>query len=164
MAKPGPAPKPAELRVLGGEKRPSQINYDAPEFDSNDIAPSQPLETEVYECDFTGLKVESEMTHWKDALRRLSPGRILTNNDVALLTRCVQMEREYQVALVKYKAAGPIAHGAAGQPVVSPAFRILMDIEKASRALWIEFGASPSARTRVKSLKKSEQKRGFKID
>ena len=146
---PGPKPEPKNLKLLKGEKRPSRVNYDEPEFESNEIAPTQELSEEELQC-------------WHHALKVLSPGRILTNADCNMLTHLVQAEAQYQEHLAFCKEYGNYASGAAGQKVLSPAFKAMMEWEKRAADLWKEFGATPSSRTRVKSLQKSEQKRGFK--
>ena len=165
MAKPGPKPAPREEQELKGETRPSRVNYEAPEFLTDDIAPSRELSREGYKCPTCEETLPSEFDEWCAALKRLAPGRILTNADVVLLTHCAQIETAYQEIYHRYKESGPLARGSQGQMVTSPLFSQLTNLQKQSKDLWVEFGASPSARTRVRALKQPEKdKRGFKID
>lgn len=149
----GPKPQPKHLKLLKGERRPSRVNYDEPEFNDDDIRPS---------CELT----DAEMVVWKQLVPELSRTRVITNADISALTHLAQIETMAREAHDNYKKTGMFGKGSKGQLIISPTLKVSMELRREAVRLLSEFGMTPSARQRVKSgaAPPSQERRGFDLD
>jgi P27 family predicted phage terminase small subunit len=150
--KPGRKPKPTQLKLLKGEKRPSRVNYDEPDFDEDQIAPLVKL-------------TEEALLVWNQLVPELARARVLKNSDCAALTHLVQTEAAYRAAHTEYLDDGAMGIGSKGQEIISPRFTTMMHLQKESMRLLTEFGMTPSSRQNVHVTPVGGGKqKGFNID
>jgi len=97
----GRKPKPKHLKLLGGETRPSRVNYNEPEGDCDHIQPTQVLD-------------EDQLLVWHTLIPDLVRSRILQNTDCAALTRLYIVQSDFQQVQADYERAGPIGKGSQG--------------------------------------------------
>lgn len=148
MAGKGRPRKPTSLKVLGGEKRPSRLNKDEPVFETDEIAPTQALSSE-------------ELAVWNALLPDLVRAGVMTNADCHALTTLCQWEAQRRRALQIVTDEGITTVGAAGQLAKHPAFQAYNDAQGHVTKLLVEFGMTPSSRTRIKVSEKPKAKSGF---
>ena len=144
--KSGRKTKPKVLKELAGTFRADQHNENEPIMPALDIAPRCPAH----------LKGEVRKT-WQRVGRLLAKTGVLTQADLhALEAYCVVFAR-WQDAETNLTTYG-VMLTRDGQLFASPFLRIAEDSLKQMRAWMVEFGLTPSSRSRVKVEKKEPPK------
>jgi len=130
---PGPRPKPTALKVIEGNPGQRKLNKDEPHAGPIGEAPG----------DLDGIA----FAKWQEMTRlwRL----VLTAADRDQLAEYCRLEAERVVAMEKLAEQGPVALTAGGAPVQSAWKIILNKCREDMRKIAIEFGGTPSSRSRV---------------
>lgn len=139
MGKRGPAKTPTRLRVLRGEKRPSQINYLEPQVP----APSSFVAPDTLD--------EAGKAIWDTTVAALAPSKVLGETDLVALAHYCEAEARYQEAVNMLRRSGPMIRGRNGEFVANPLHRIVRDNDAAVRAYARELGLTPAARAGLRS-------------
>ena len=158
MARP---PKPTQLKIVSGTDQPCRVRDDEPKPAS------------------LGLNRPPNLTkraryYWRIYKKLLLDCKVLTNLDgYALGQLCEQMAElddlrlkltgrparpatKTRPAVEAVPANGPIIKGRNGYPVVSPLFRAIHQKTEQVRRMMVEFGMTPSSRTRVGTVGQAE--------
>ena len=133
--KSGPKPKPDAVKALAGTLRADRVN---------DAQPVIAAFTEVPECPYH-LKGVAKRA-WGHTASVLVGMGVLTQADLHGL-------EAYCSVYARWRAAN-VQLGKSGMPVPSPHQRVVEDCLKQMRAWMVEFGLTPSSRSRVKVEKK----------
>jgi P27 family predicted phage terminase small subunit len=124
------------LKIIAGTDQPCRINKDEPQPKSDNIRPPR------------GLNRRTK-TVFNHLLEQLLECRVATEIDAIALgmlaTAIVEMN-DIQASLEK---TGVMVRGRHGYPVISPLFRAARQKQADVRSMLIEFGMTPSSRTRV---------------
>jgi P27 family predicted phage terminase small subunit len=135
MGKRGPAPKPTQLKVLHGEKRPSRIR---PQPQPREALPEAPEMT----------KTAREV--WDYTIRELGPMKIATSADrdaLAAYCEAVAIHRRATRLLAQEEL---LIEGQRGNLVRNPAVQMQRDAAQTMKAFAAEFGLTPRARAEFK--------------
>jgi len=133
----GRKPVPSALQLLRGlpGKRPLSTDEPAP-LPLSTIAPPEWLATEA----------QAEWTRLAPMLERLG---VLTETDTDALSAYCEAWATWKEATKKIRQFGMVLKGEGAVPVVSPYVKIAHNALVQMRALLVEFGMTPSSRTRV---------------
>lgn len=135
MAKRGPKPKPTSLKLLSGT-RPDRINQNEPEAPEGIPGPPEHLK---------GMALDQ----WHRIAPMLGRMRVLTPADAeALALYCTHFER-WQEAEAAIRDIGLLVETPAGGAKISPYYSIASQAMRECSKLLVEFGCTPSARSRV---------------
>lgn len=148
MARPGPPPKPRELKLVQGTLRKDRDTPDRPEPDVQ--VPSCPA--------WLGREAKREWKRIAPELERL--GLIALVDRAALAGYCQAYQRWYDAEkiLADEGLTFVTEKGYVGQ---RPEVAIANTAMKEMRAFLQEFGMTPAARTRVRSAKGARKKNPF---
>jgi P27 family predicted phage terminase small subunit len=132
----GRRPKPTRLKLITGNpgKRPLNRNEPNPKR----IIPACP--------DF--LQGEARKTWHKVSKKLFRIGLLTEIDDMALAILC-ESWAEYLDASAKLRETGLLVKSPNGQPMMNPYLAIANQAIKKVRALLVEFGMSPSSRSRI---------------
>ncbi|MFN8493829.1 MAG: phage terminase small subunit P27 family [Caldilineaceae bacterium] len=133
----GPAPKPTRLRELGGNAGKRALNSDEP----------QP-ESQIPAC--PGHLVGEARKEWVRMAQQLFDLDLLTDVDRAALAAYCQCWARWVEAEKKIRKEGMVTYTESGYPILSPWWTVSQASLKQMRAFLVEFGMSPSSRSRVK--------------
>ena len=129
----GPKKQPSQLRLLRGETRPSQINYNQP------VPPTdEPQRPDWFD--------ERHNAVWDQTCYQLRGMHLLHAADQQMLIAYVRASCRQEDAARLVMQAGIVVRGKDGQVVANPACRIEAASWTAVNRLGREFGLSPSAR------------------
>lgn len=143
MGKRGPKPKPAELKILAGE-REDRVNRSAPK-----PARSRP----VFPAHLDAYGREA----WEDLIPQLEQLGILTEADGhALALYCATYSR-WRTARDEIAATGVTAYTGQGSIKGNPACTVAAQAERMLVQLLAEFGLTPSSRGRLSSAQGQSQ-------
>ena len=138
---PGTKPKPKALRLLQGEKKKSRINQNEP----------QP-ELGVPVC--PAFLSETAKAEWDRISKELDKLGLLTEMDMAALAGYCDAYGRWADASVILKKEGLIIRTETDRIVQNPALAIIAQALKEMKGFLVEFGMTPSSRTRVSAPKK----------
>ena len=138
---PGTKPKPKALRLLQGEKKKSRINQNEPEPEIK--TPTCP--------EWIGGTARKE---WDRIINELEPLGYLTEMDRAALTAYCDSYGRWADASVILRKEGLIIRTETERIVQNPALAIIAQALKEMKGFLVEFGMTPSSRTRIVSPKK----------
>ena len=128
--------KPTALKVIAGTDQPCRVRNDEPMPDSDNI--EMPL----------GMS-EKATEYWDDLKKKLLDCKVLTNIDnVALAMLATSIAEMFEIQQ-KLDQSGVVVKGRHGYPVISPYFRAYNQKQEQVRRMLIEFGMTPSSRSRV---------------
>ncbi len=143
MAQPGPKPKPTKIKELQGgsstSHRPMPENEPQPEVPM--LTPNPP----------ENLKKVGR-AEWIRTSEELHKVGLLTNLDLAALTAYCFCFETFIDATEKVKEHGVIIKAQSGFPMQSPYLTIANKAMSEMRRWLVEFGMTPSSRTRVKGI------------
>lgn len=147
MAKTGPKPQPTELKRLRGNpgRRPLPKNEPKPRVSSG--LPRAPT--------YLDKKAQNE---WRRMVKELHPIGLLTNIDLTALSAYCSSYSIWVDAITKIQKHGPLIKAQSGFPMQSPYLQIANKAQGEMRKWLIEFGMTPSSRTRVKPEKSGDKK------
>lgn len=133
MGERGPKKTPSQLRLLRGETRPSQINYDQP------VPPLvEPAMPDWFD--------DRHAAVWERECEQLRAMHMLHAADQDTLVVYVRAVLRHEDAARLVMSAGVVVRGADGQPVRNPAVMVEAQSGEAVRRLAREFGLTPSSR------------------
>jgi P27 family predicted phage terminase small subunit len=135
MGKSGPPKMPTALRVLHGERRPSEINRREPQAIGR---PRMPMD----------MSDEAKRV-WRRVWRGLGPTGVLRGVDEYGLRLFAEAWERYRESAALLRASGPLVvdrhHG--GQAVKNPLHQIVRENAELVRQMARELGLTPAART-----------------
>ena len=139
MATRGPKPTPRNLRLVKGTDRPSRMNDDEPILPVTIPDPPEHLG-------------DRETDKFREMAAKLARMRVMSDADIdALAMYCVSwirmIEADRRVAEMGEIVAAPKTR----VPMQNPWLAISNKARAECRAILVEFGMTPSSRTRVKS-------------
>jgi P27 family predicted phage terminase small subunit len=135
----GRKPTPSALRVLRGNPGRRPLPKDepiAPKADPNSPPPR-----------LKGIALEQ----WQQVAPMLHTAGLLTTLDPTALQLYCEAYAEWDDAKTQIEKFGTVIKGPRGFPVVSPYVSLAAKAWERMRKMLIEFGMTPSARTRVKT-------------
>jgi P27 family predicted phage terminase small subunit len=132
----GRKPKPTALKLIQGTYRPDRANANEPK-----PKPGIPLCPKF-------LQGEARETYRKVA-KKLARIGLLTEIDEMALAMLCQSWAEYLEASEKLRETGMLVKSPNGFPMMNPYLVIANAAVKKVRALLVEFGMSPSSRSRI---------------
>jgi P27 family predicted phage terminase small subunit len=134
----GPKPTPTALRILCGNPGRRPLNAREPKAAPATLTPPAWLK---------GVAV----AEWQRIAPILHHLGILTEvDDIALAAYC-QTYARWRDSDAKIDEFGPVIKGKGGFPMISPFFTVSLRSLAQMRAFLIEFGMTPSARSRVRT-------------
>ena len=129
-------PLPTNLKVLRGTAQPCRLNDKEPKPPPADI--SMP----------DGLS-QKEQQHWQQVAGYLQEAGVLTVMDVQALKLYCRIYVKWQESIYKLDEYGPVIKTKAGNPSLSPYFKISQKYLDQLLAILREFGMTPSSRTKI---------------
>ena len=137
MPKPGPRPKPTKLKIVGGNpgKRPLNENEPKPPAAESIKAPKR----------FVGY----ERQEWNHIAPLLKEAGLLAKIDRPMLIMYCESYAIYRKALTKLKRQGDTVKTSNGNLIQSPHLTTVNKQREAMHKMLVEFGMSPSSRSRV---------------
>ncbi len=132
----GRSPKPTVLKILKGTDQACRVRDDEPQPDSDNIQKPPNLSERAHK-------------YWDQLIGLLTDARMLTNVDAYAFAALCEEAGIYFEASEQVQKTGLIVKGKNGYPVQSPYLRIMNQSQGHMRKWFIEFGMTPSARTRV---------------
>ncbi len=149
MGRRGPPPKPTALKLLAGNPGHRPINGREPQPEI--CVPPCPRQ----------LSPEAKK-EWRRISKELMQLGLLTNIDRAALAGYCQTWGRWIEAEDRLREHGVIVKAPNGYPVQSPYLKVAESALKQMTRLLVEFGMSPSARSRITVTKpKDPTKKGF---
>jgi P27 family predicted phage terminase small subunit len=136
----GRKPVPTSLKILRGNPGKRAFNQEEATAEAASLEPP---------ADLVGVA----LTEWKRLAPMLSTAGLLTVLDRDKLKQlCIAYER-LATADDKVRTLGLIVAGAGGVPIQNPYWRAAKDLNRQISAALIEFGMTPSSRSRVAAVK-----------
>ena len=148
MATRGRKPVPSHLKMVKGTAQKCRTNAAEPKPPIDKIRPPAFLSAEARK-------------HWKNVSKQLQESGVLTNMDVDALTLYCESFSRWREAMDEIQKSGAIAHTPQGYPVQSPWLQIANKAFEQMTKLLVEFGMTPSSRSRVVSTKKPDSGDGW---
>ena len=139
MAKPGRKPVPTRLKIIKGTDQPCRMRKDEPKPESDRI-----------EKPFKLSAVANKQ--WDDLVVELKAAKLLSNIDTHALAMYCEAYATWMDANKKIRAHGVVVKSKNGFPVQSPFFHVANKAFDQMKGLLIEFGMTPSSRTRVSAI------------
>lgn len=149
----GRLPKPTQLKIVQGTARPDRMNEDEPVPPAGDIVPPAWLKKRARRL-------------WAEMSPILMQMGVLTTADVQAFAVLCETQAEFIEARADVAKRGTeierTRYGKDGMPFVetrdNPSVRIASDAGKRVKAMMVEFGMSPSSRSRVKATPAPKEK------
>lgn len=141
----GRKPKPTNIRVLQGNPGRRPLPENEPQPPEGEIVPPSTLSPAALE-------------YWKQHEPILLAMGVLTTADVAALAEMCEVEAEFWAARAVVHAEGMFMTFEGGRLIEHPAVKVASDAQKRLMRLQVEFGLTPSSRTRVKAQPKEAKK------
>ena len=151
MAKPGRRPIPTQLKIIKGTDQPCRIKKDEPKPDDDNIEMPE------------GLSADAAK-HWDKLCHQLQDAHIITNIDVTALSMYCEAYSTWVNANKKIQVHGAVIKGKGGFPVQSPYLMVANKAFEHMRSMLVEFGMTPSSRTRVSTTESAKKKNRFDDD
>lgn len=148
MGKRGPAPMPTKLRMLRGETRPSQINYQEPK-------PKAELPTRPENLG------EAAGVVWDRVIDTYAATGVLTAVDTDVFRAYCEAVARYEYAAKLLEQSGPLVRGQRGELVKNPLHQVVRDNADLLRQFARELGLTPASRS---GLKGKDHDEGDEID
>ena len=145
MGKRGPKPKPTAAKILGGETRPSRVNYDEPAVDAD--MPTMPR----------GVLLHEAQRMWRANVEALNAAGILKKTDGPAYALMCQ---HYGLAMAASKILveeGLTTVDERGLTRKHPIHTVLMANSAAFARYAAQFGMTPSARATLRVAEGGEQ-------
>lgn len=136
-------PKPTRLRVI--QNNPSK----------RPLPKKEPQPKPASEVIPEGLS-KSAKKHWGLVSKQLLDARILTDLDIHALSMYCESYATYLNANEQIQKYGPIVKAPSGYPVQSPYLSIANKAFDQMKSILIEFGMTPSSRTRIQTTPEIE--------
>jgi P27 family predicted phage terminase small subunit len=137
----GPKPTPTQLKILRGNPGRRPLNDQEPQPATADVAPPDWLHGDA----------AAEWARLAPMLKRLG---LLTEIDGRALASYCQTWARWREAETKIEEFGMVIKGRGGYPIISPFVAVANRAMGQMKAFLIEFGMTPSARSRVHATSK----------
>ena len=147
---PGRKPKPTSIKALQGTLRKDRINGDEPKPGALPPAPPSHLSKEAKK-------------YWKETFKLLASVGVLTEMDSDTLSLYCETKKKWVHAKTKLEKDGLVIKTQSGFYVQSPWLQICNKAFDQLLKLAVEFGMTPSSRTRIK-VKLPEKEHGNPFD
>lgn len=139
----GRKPVPTKLKVVRGTAQPCRTNQDEPKPANDHI--KMPL----------GLSKRAK-SQWRKVCRQLQDAEIITNVDTHALAMYCEAFARWAEANQEIERFGAVVKSPSGFPVQSPYLQIANKAFDQMKGMLIEFGMTPSSRTKVSRVKKEQ--------
>ena len=139
----GRKPLPTRLKLVKGTLRKHRTRVDEPTPGSNNVAPPSYLSP-------VGRK------HWDLTAPHLVSAGLLTDLDVHALALYCEAFAKWSMANKQIQKYGPVVMAKSGFPVQSPYVMIANKAFEQMRIMLVEFGMTPSSRSRVGTVTSAE--------
>lgn len=139
MANPGKKPLPTRLKIIKGTDQPCRMRKDEPKPKTDKLAKPQKL-SPVADA------------QWDRIIEELRSAKLLTNVDTHALAMYCEAYATWIESLEKIRSEGVVVMTENGYPKQSPYFLIGNKAFDQMKALLVEFGMTPSSRTRVSAV------------
>lgn len=139
----GRKPVPTALKVVRGNPGKRPLNEDEP-------TPPKGIP------DAPDYLSPAAAAHWPVVAKQLDDAGILTGIDAQALAMYCEAFATWREAMDMIRVEGPIVKAPSGYPIQSPWLGIANRAHDDLRKLLIEFGMTPSARTRIKATPKDD--------
>lgn len=136
MGQPGRRPVPTRLKIIKGTDQPCRIKKNEPKPAADKIEMPEGLS-------------EDGQRHWNIVCKQLQEAKIITNIDVTALAMYCEAYSVWFNANKMIQKHGPVVKDKNGFPVQSPYLMVANKAFDQMRHMLVEFGMSPSSRTRV---------------
>lgn len=133
----GPKPKPTATKRLEGNPGKRPLNEREPTPRAGILKMPAHLEGEA-------------ATEWKRITKELKDAGLLTQLDVTALAAYCQAWARWVEAETQLKKHGPVVKSPSGYPIQNPYLAIANGAMKQMLAFMVEFGMTPSSRSRVR--------------
>ncbi len=143
MASKGVRPIPTQLKIIKGTDQPCRIRRDEPKPAMDNIKPPVTLSPEAKK-------------QWDVVVKELTDSKIMTNLDTHALEMYCEAYAVWIGAIKQVQKVGAVVKGTAGHPVQSPFLHVANKAFDQMKAMLIEFGMTPSSRTRVSATDTKE--------
>lgn len=143
----GRKPLPSYLKVLKGTDQPCRMNKAEPKPKSDKIKMPSSLS-------------DNAKKHWRIVCKQLTDAGIMTNLDVYALAMYCEAFARWKDANDSIIRFGIVVKTPNGFPVQSPFLQIANKAFEQMRTMLVEFGMTPSSRTRV-SVKNADSNNDF---
>jgi len=144
--KTGPRAKPTAIKKMTGVRK-SRISENEPEPGIMVKLPKPPL-----------YLTDEAKEQWHRVGNQLIENRIISEQDLTALEIYVDMYSRYVEASRLVQQEGMIIWDAKGKPTMAPWLRAQMTLADSMRKWLSELGLTPSARTGVEQIKRTEHK------
>jgi P27 family predicted phage terminase small subunit len=138
-----PYPLPTAVKEQRGTIRPVRVNKDEPKPTAVRTTPTAPP---AIKADPKALK------HWKKISRNLTSMKVLTVPDLEALALLCESLSQWETAVEAIQREGHVITTPNGFPAPSPWIGIRNQASDRAMKYLIQFGLTPSARTRVASV------------
>lgn len=135
---PGRRPLPTPLKLLKGTMNPSREN-------TREAKPKVKIPTAPRHLSIT------ERYEYRRLGKRLAVNGLATEIDGLALAMLAQTWVKYQNASEKVRATGLLVKAPSGYPIQNPHLTIMNKAQEQLHKLLVEFGMTPSSRSRVRS-------------
>lgn len=139
----GRKPKPTSLKLLHGTAQACRMNKNEPKPKGDSIKMPSGLSDDAKKC-------------WKQVAKHLKDAGVLTNLDVHALAMYCEAYARWFDANEKIKKFGTVIKAPSGFPVQSPYLAIANKAFDQMKSMLVEFGMTPSSRTRVSVSEKAQ--------
>jgi len=142
MAKPGPRPQPTSKKIVKGNpgRRPLPKNEPKPRISEN--IPSAP-----------GHLSKVGKKEWRRVTKELHPIGLITKIDITALAAYCSAYATWVECQEKIQKTGLLIKAPSGYPIINPLLSISNKAVIQMKSFLIEFGMTPSSRSRVEGIK-----------
>ncbi len=140
----GRKPKPTALKLLTGTAQPSRMIKNEAKPKADAIKMPDHLSDGAKKC-------------WAIVSKQLREAEVLTNLDTHALAMYCEVFARWQTANQSLAKYGPVIKAPSGFPVQSPYLQISNKSFDQMKALLVEFGMTPSSRTKVSTVAPEEE-------
>ena len=139
----GRKPIPTNLKLLKGTAQPCRIKKDEPKPKADDIRMPESLS-------------DNAKKHWEIVCKQLQDADIITNLDAHALAMYCEAYSRWTMANEQIAKYGVIIKTPNGFPAQSPYLQIANKAFDQMKLMLVEFGMTPSSRSRIGTVTKSE--------
>ena len=131
---------PTALKIVKGTQRKCRLKPDEPDIGSDNLAPPDYISKEA-------------IKHWPIIVKMLKDAGVASDLDAMALCALCEAVTTWVQATTDVRKYGLITEGKYG-PCANPAIKISNDASDRMMRILIEFGMTPSARSKVSGRKK----------
>jgi len=135
----GPKPQPTQLKIIRGNPGKRKLPEGEPQLKA-----SRP--------DAPDNLSEMAKNHWDHIIDHLADAKLMTNLDIDALSMYCEAFARWSDANNHIKEIGPLVKSPQGFPMQSPYLQIANKSFDQMKSLLVEFGMTPSSRTRVRAI------------